>query len=58
MKRVFGLLVVLLLLFSAVSCTKETPDVDMVWMRYAIHKPTERLVWQKMQTYRDGKVED
>lgn len=51
-------LLILLLLFSAVSCTKETPDVDMVWMRYAIHKPTELCVWQKMQTYRDGKVED
>lgn len=58
MKRVFGLLVVFLLLFSAVACTKEAPDVDMVWMRYARHKPTELWVWQKMQTYRDGKVED
>lgn len=58
MKRIFGLFVVLLLLFSVVSCTRETPDVDMIWMRYARHKPTELWVWQKIQTYRDGKVED
>lgn len=51
-------LVILLALFSAVSCTKATPDVDMVWMRYAIHKPTERYIWQKMQIYWDGEVED